>query len=307
MAEDVPLISIKSLQVFEAAARNKSFTRAATELGITQPAVSFAIKNLEAGMGLQLFTRASKGIQLTSTGRALSERLTLGFGIINQVVQDMAQLQNAHQITLAVSTAVATWWLLPRIARFKRQHPEIDLRVITTDTDIDLMSQNVDLAITLGAGSFDDYRKWTFAEEEIFPVCSQAYLKKTPQAASLEAYPTLQLIHLEQKYRPRLSWKEWLGHFGVEELRARPSLQFSDYSIVLQAAIDGQGIAQGWRHIVDPLIAQNLLVRPVQQSVRTQNPMYIIASKERELRRDVLMVKDWLLEESLGVSFTRRH
>lgn len=297
-------VSLKCLQVFESAARHKNFTRAAEELGITQPAVSSSIKILEREMRVQLFSRSSKGIELTASGQMLAEKLSTGFKIIFQAIQDLLPNDDEHRITLAVSTAVATWWLLPRIARLKRQYPDIDLRVITTDTDVEIVAQNIDLAITLGAGTFDVYKKWTFAEEEIFPVCSPVYLKKVTAAKNLAAYPSLQLIHLEQRYSPRLGWKEWLSRFGVVDKRQRPNLQFSDYSIVLQAAIDGQGIALGWRHIVDPLIAQNILVRPVRESVKTDWPMYVIAAKDRELRKDVLMVKDWLLEESLG--FTPR-
>ena len=306
MTEEHARVSLKSLEVFEAAARLANFTRASEELGISQPAVSLAIKNLESELGVQLVVRNNKGIGLTATGKLLADRLTVGFNIIHTVVQEIQPPRGDHRITLAVSTAVATWWLLPRIVRFKRQHPDIELRVITTDTDVDLVAQNIDLAITLGAGDFAGYRKWRFAEEEIYPVCSQSFLSRNPEARNLAAYPGLPLIHLEQRYSPRLGWGEWLARFGISSRKTRPSLQFSDYSVVLQAAIDGQGIAQGWKHIVDPLIAHKMLVRPSPESVRTDSPMYIIADKDRELRADVRVVKDWLLEESMGLAAARR-
>jgi len=288
--------SLNNLLVFESAARRGSFTRAAEDLHISQPAVSHAMRLLEADLGVALFERQHKGVQTTDAGKYLLEQVGMGLSLIDQALREVRSMQ-AHQVTLAVSTATATWWLLPRIARFKQQHTNIELRIITTDTDLDLARERIDLAITLGADDFANYQRWHFVDEEIFPVCSAKFLQTHP-LPDLNALAHSPLLVLEERYRPRLGWQEWLARFG-ERLPRKPALfRFNDYSIVLQAAIEGQGVAQGWRHIVQPLIAQGLLVRPLQQSVTTDQPLFITAPLGKALRPDVAYLKDWLVAEA---------
>ena len=114
----------------------------------------------------------------------------------------------------------------------------------------------------------------------------------------LKALAHSPLLVLEERYKARMGWKEWLERFGINLPRQPKLFRFNDYSIVLQAAIEGQGVAQGWRHIVQPLIAQGLLVRPLQQSVTTDQPLYITAPQGKVLRPDVAYLKDWLVGEA---------
>ena len=295
--------SLNNLLLFETAARKGSFTRAADELGISQPAVSHAMRLLEAELGVALFARQHKGVQPTEAGQYLLEQVGMGLALIDQALREVRSMQ-AHQVTLAVSTATATWWLLPRIARFKQQHPDIELRVITTDTDLDLARERIDLSITLGADAFAGYQHWHFVDEEIFPVCSPAFLRANP-VPDLKALAHSPLLLLEERYRPRLGWKDWLLHFGVALPRKPALFRFNDYSIVLQAAIEGQGVAQGWRHIVQPLIDQGLLLRPLPHSVTTDQPLFITAPLGKPLRPDVAHLKDWLVAEAAASTPTR--
>ncbi len=286
------------LVTFEAAARNGSFTRAADELSISQPAISHAMRELESDLGVSLFERRHKGVEATDAGRYLLEQVSLGLTLIDQALREVRTMTNGHQVTLAVSTATATWWLLPRGARFKQQHPEIELRCITTDTDLDLGRERVDLAITLGTGEFPQHQRWHFVDEEVFPVCSPAFLRSHGPMADVQALTRTSLLHLEERYRPRLDWSGWLARFGVSLGRNTRLFRFNDYSIVLQAAIEGQGVAMGWRHLVNPLIEQGLLVRPVPQSVTTDQPIYIVASRRSKLRPEAVSLRDWLIAEA---------
>ena len=287
-----------SLIAFEAAARTGSFTRAAQELAISQPAVSHAMRVLETELGVALFERRHKGVETTEAGRHLLEQVNLGLTVIDQALRDVRSMAAGHQVTLAVSTATATWWLLPRIARFKQMYPDIGLRCITTDTDLDLEREHIDLAITLGSGDFGRHQRWHFVDEEIFPVCSAAFLQRSGPLKDLAALTRTTLLHLEERYRPRLDWPGWLAHFGVKLGRSRKVFRFNDYSIVLQAAMEGQGVALGWRHLVASLITQGLLVRPFAQSVTTDQPIHIVASSKGELRGDVVYLRDWLIAEA---------
>ena len=288
-----------SLIAFEAAARTGSFTRAADELAISQPAVSHAMRQLEGQLGVALFERRHKGVQTTDAGRHLLEQVSLGLTLIDQALREVRSMTAARQVTLAVSTATATWWLLPRIARFKQLHPDIELRCITTDTDLDLGRERVDLAITLGTGEFPRHQRWHFVDEEIFPVCSPAFLARGNAIPDVQALTRTTLLHLEERYaRPRLGWTGWLARFGVAMDRNTKLFRFNDYSVVLQAAIEGQGVAMGWRHLVAPLIAQGQLVRPLPQGVTTDQPIYIVASRRGKLRPEAANLRDWVVAEA---------
>ena len=295
-SQDQP--SLNALQVFEAAARHGSFTRAADELGISQPAVSHAIRLLETELGSVLFNRRNKAVFITQSGKYLMEQVAFGLNVIYQAVREVRTMSVEHQVTLAVSTATATWWLLPRIARFKKLYPKIELRVITTDRDLDLDRDRVDLAITLGSSSVENYQHWKFVDEEVFPVCSPDFLRQQGAIRDVKTLAKLPLMHLEERYKSRIGWTDWLKSFGVALKRENAMFRFNDYSIVLQAAIEGQGVALGWKHLVDPLIAQGLLVRPLSQIVTTDQPIYVIAPKNTELRSDVLNLKNWLIAEA---------
>ena len=226
------------------------------------------------------------------------EQVAFGLNVINLAVREVRSMNVEHQVTLAVSTATATWWLLPRIARFKKLYPKIELRCITTDKDLDLNRERIDLAITLGSGNFANYQHWKFVDEEIYPVCSPGFIRSGNPIKDVKALTKMPLLNLEEQYRARLSWTGWLKKFGVSLRSEKAAFRFNDYSIVLQAAIEGQGVAQGWHHLVDPLVSQGLLIRPLKESVTTDQPFYIIAPKDVDLRSDVARLKNWLISEA---------
>lgn len=302
MAERSRQSALNTLIVFEAAARHGSFTRAAEELRISQPAISHAVRALETDLGVELFERRHKGVSPTEAGRHLMEQASLGLTLIDQALRDVRKMNQGHQVTLAVSTATATWWLLPRIARFKQAHPDIELRCITTDTDPDLERERIDLAITLGAGEFARLRRWHFVDEEVYPVCSPSYAQRMAPLKDPQSLTRTTLLHIEQRYRPRVDWAGWLAHFGVTLPRATQRFRFNDYSIVLQAAIEGQGVALGWRHLVEPLVAQGVLVRPIAQTLRTDQPLYLVAARGGQLSEDAVHLRDWLIREARGAA-----
>lgn len=299
MAKD-PTPRLYAVQVFAMAARHGSFTRAATALGISQPAVSHTVCGLEESLGVQLFERLHKGVRLSETGRYLYEQVNQGLLLIDEAMGEARKRGSADQVTLAVSTATATWWLLPRLARFKRDHDQIFIRCLTTDTDPDLEADGIDLALTLGHGDWSRFANWRIFDEDVFPVCSPAYARELGPKATPQSLCAATLLHLEQRYRPRISWSDWLAEFGVTLPRRTKHFRFTDYSVVLHAAMEGQGVALGWRHLVASLLEQGRLVRPLQEHVVTDQPIYIIASRTRHMRPAVVTLRDWLLSESRG-------
>lgn len=296
MAKNSATPPLHALLVFEMAARHGSFTRAATALGISQPAVSHTVCTLEESLGIQLFERLHKGVSLSDAGRYLYEQVNLGLTLIDQAVCEVRKFSELDQVTLAISTATATSWLLPRLTKFKQAHPEIEIRCITSDTDLNL--DGIDLAITLGRSEGARHARWRIFDEVVFPVCSPEYAQKLGEMPTLQSLCAATLLHLEERYRPRIGWAEWFAKFNICLPRSTRQFRFTDYSVLLHAALEGQGIAIGWQHLVAPLLEQGRLVRPVAEQVVTDQPIYIIASRTRHMRPSVVTLRDWLLAES---------
>ena len=211
----------------------------------------------------------------------------------------MAHREKLPETTAALSRFLQTWPLADRgqwlgfdqlVGAWEAEQAKDPLE--------DLDRDRVDLAITLGSSSVENYQHWKFVDEEVFPVCSPDFLRQQGPIRDVKTLAKLPLMHLEERYKSRIGWTDWLKSFGVALKRENAMFRFNDYSIVLQAAIEGQGVALGWKHLVDPLIAQGLLVRPLSQSDTTDQPIYVIAPKNTELRSDVLNLKNWLIEEA---------
>ncbi len=289
-------LSNKALLVFHLSAKEKSFTKAAFKLNIGQPAVSHAVRQLESILDISLFKRLHNGVELTAEGEVLSRHLEKGFGEIQSGLEAVLR-KNQQQITLFVSTALASHWLMPRIARFKHSHPEIQLRCITQDTDNEVQKGNFDLCIPLGQVSWENFDRTKFHDEVITVVCSPDYLEKHGELNHLEELSKHALIHLEERYTSRLDWRKLFDNFGLTFRNSNADETFNDYAIVLQAAMEGQGIALGWKPMVNSLIASGRLVAPLELEIKTENPFYILTPKDKLNDRSTQLLRDWLLTE----------
>lgn len=140
-------------------------------------------------------------------------------------------------------------------------------------------------------------QRWLFTDEALFPVCSPAYLEKYGMFSQSEDLINHTLLHLEERYHQRFDWKKWFKHFSLDANKIPEGWVSNDYSIVIQAALEGQGIAIGWRHIVQPLIDQGLLLRPIPHIIKTRHPFYILATNNKPLSDDAMALRDWLIAE----------
>ncbi|MCW1840517.1 LysR substrate-binding domain-containing protein [Prosthecomicrobium hirschii] len=286
---------LPAMAVFEAAGRLSSFTRAGRELGISQESVSYAIRKLEQEIGRPLFERGHRQVALTPTGRELHDHVGMGLGHVRRAFE---ALQPARErdglVTLSCSTAFVRYWLLPRLAEFQADLPAIDLRLQTTDRDLDIAAEGVDLGIRYGSGIFGHYESAVFAPEVIYPVASPRLTEKSgePMPWSLATLATAPLIHLEEPVRPCSDWFDFARDTGMPPI-PRSGLKLNDYSLVLQAALEGQGVALGWHHLVDSLIASGFLVRPVAEDWRTVVDYCVVWSGP--LGPAARSVRDWLV------------
>ena len=284
-----------NLVVFEAAARLTSFSKAAEELGLTQPAVSQAVRRLEAAVGTRLFQRNHRAIHLTDSGDRLYADVADGFSRILATARQIRRAAQSEHATLLVSTAFATWWMVPRLAEFRALHPHVDLRLETCDKDVDIAAESTTLAVRRGTGQWPGYRAALITPECLIAVASPRLLAAHPpptDVSGLRGYP---LIHLDEPHRHRPTWTDYFRHFGVRYKDAGDGLRLNDYALVLQAAMAGEGLAIGWRHICERPIRQGLLAPAGPWAWTTGEGFHLVWSASSPLSANAGLVRDWIL------------
>ena len=287
--------SAHHLMVFEAAARNLSFTAAARELNVTQPAVSRSVRQLEVALGVRLFPRGHRSVALTEAGEILSQAVSAGFGRILEAAKRLRPRTQTH-VTLLTSTAVANYWLLPRLSDFNARHPDIDLRFQVSDRHLELAEEGSSLGIRLGHGNWPGYDCQLLAKEEVFPVASPGIAANSEAADDPGGLAGQRLIHLEEPYLPSLTWSDWFAEVNADYHDDGTGLRLNHYVLVLQAAMAGEGIAIGWSHLVDSLMEQGLLVHIGDRGWLTGRSFYLIWSNRTPLAPQAEAVRTWIVE-----------
>jgi len=264
-----------SIFAFEAAARHQSFTLAARELNVTQAAVSRQIKTLEDHLGLAVFRRARRKVQLTSEGRRLHEAVTAGLDGIAEAVFELQAINAGPNLTVATTLAFSSFWLIQRIPDFRARFPDIELRIIASDANLDLIAEGIDVAVIYGSGKWQGLSATRLFTAEVFPVCSRSLLDSIPIGTAWNL-PNAPLLDLEVSDKSWLDWVNWLQEVGVDTKKLKRRLTFNNYPLQIQAAIEGQGVALGWTPYVNELLAAGKLVRPIKTVVRPKNAYYLV-------------------------------
>lgn len=288
-----------ALFTFEAAARHLSFTKAAAELNVTQAAVSHSMKQLEASLGVGLFERGHRSIRLTAQGERFYNDVALGLAHIRRSAEAIGRRRGERHVTLSCSTAFANYWMVPRLADFHAANPEVDLRLETSERDVDLGAEGIPLGIRRGP----DDRAWPgclaerLAREAIHPVASPAYLARHGRPTWASDLLGHTLIHLEEPFRPRPSWEDWFAAQGLAWRDRGKGLRLNDYALVLQAAMAGEGIALGWHHLVERLAGQGLLALLFDEPYAEGRDFWVVSRAEPPLEPHARQVRDWLLAQ----------
>lgn len=294
-----PQPSLSLLHTFEAVGRHLSFTIAANELCLTQSAVSRQIRTLEGHLGRKLFIRKHRAIELTIEGRKLQESVTRGLDEIAGGIARLRAEAEAPQITVAASVAFSYYWLMPRLARFSEQHPDIDLRVLATDQNVDLRKRDVDVAVLYGDGFWEGIEVQLLFGECVYPVCSPGYLKEHPELTSPSDFLDQTLLHLDGDGNSwgTVDWGTWLMRQGVSGQPVRRGVRLNSYPMVLQGAEAGRGLALGWSYITDPMIADGRLVCPIQKPLKTTKGYYLGALEGTVSHSAVASFLQWMMTE----------
>jgi putative choline sulfate-utilization transcription factor len=298
-ARNIPPLSW--LLAFEAAARHKSFGSAAAALNTSQPAISQRIANLEASLGAMLFSRTPRGVLLTSEGAHLLAGLAQGLAQIEATVDGVRRMGANAPLTIATDFGFAALWLVPRLPSLQRALLENDVRVMTSQSGFDLSREPVDVAVMFGSGEWPGCSVELLVQETVIPVCSPDFLKRHGGPVTPCSLRSLPLIHVGSAEKS--DWLDWAGYFhrlGLEFGKPQHHVTINNHSLVIQAALAGQGVALGWRPLVDGLIEQGHLVPALDRAVRTSLGYYVVAKHGRGSQA-VRRFRDWLRTEmSLG-------
>jgi LysR family glycine cleavage system transcriptional activator len=295
------LPSLDLLRGFEAAARHLSFTKAAQELHVTQSAVSRQIKTIEEQLGVTLFRRLNRALLLTEEGQTLARAVSGALAGIEQAVARLSTFVEDRPITVTTSVSFAALWLVPRLARLRAAHPDIDVRLAASNELADLQRDRIDIAVRFCEPKAAPSGAAPLTGEDVFPVASprltrdRAHPLRTP--ADLRHHV---LLHFDDARAgwPWLTWQEWLVALKVPGLESAGALMFSHYDQLVRAAIDGEGVGLGRAPLVERFMKSGELVAPFQDRVTVSRKYFVIVAPAAAGQRRVKQFVDWLFAEA---------
>jgi LysR family glycine cleavage system transcriptional activator len=286
---------LKALPDFEAAARHLSFTKAAEELHLTHGAVSRQVKALEEHLGVKLFRRLNRALLLTDEGQAY-------LGTVREVIERLVEAgerlkKRDEQGGLVVSTTMSFTikWLVPRLARFRVLHPDIDVRLQAEDRVIDFARDGVDIGIRYGRGQYPGLKSERLTTDDFVPVCRPALLRGTHPLRRPADLKHHALLH---EMGTQIDWRMWLMAAGVDGIDPTRGPIYSHSSMVIQAAVNGEGVALGRTALISEDLAAGRLVKPFAIALKAEYAYYIVYPPRAIERPKVRAFRDWLLEEA---------
>ncbi len=290
------LPSLNALKAFEAAARHESFTRAAEELCVTQGAVSHQVKALEVELAIKLFNRERQRLIITEAGREYLGVVRDALDRIAAGTERLLQRQSSGVLTVSTSPDFAAKWLVHRLGNFAEAHSSIDLRVSATLHHVDFAREEVDLAVRHGDGNWPGLDAVRLSTERLFAVCSPKLLAGRRRLEKVGDVLKFPLIHLDN----RTDWANWLQGVGLDKVEVVHGPVLNRASMVIDAAINGQGIALARTTLAAWDLINGRLVRPFGESLPVSKTYWIVCPKATAGLPKIVTFRDWLLGEAAG-------
>lgn len=285
------LPQLNALKAFEAAARHESFTRAAEELCVTQGAVSHQVKALELELGIKLFIRERQRLIITNAGRDYLVVVRDALDRIAMGTERLLQRQSSGALTVSTSPDFAAKWLVHRLGRFAEAHPGIDLRISATMHHVDFAREDVDIAVRHGDGHWPGLHVTRLCTEQLFVVCSPKLAATLRQPADVLKLP---LLHLEDSD----AWSAWLQVAGVSDAGAGSATVLNRASMLIDAAIDGHGVALARTTLAAWDIINKRLVRPFTIALPLSKSYWIVCPKATASLPKLIAFRHWLLAQA---------
>lgn len=295
------LPSMKALRAFEAAARYLSFTKAADELNVTQAAISHRVKTLEQHLGVPLFHRFNRRLELTSAGQLYLPSLRNALDMLGAAADQFSVRKTKASIKVSVLLSLANKWLLPRLPRFREAHPGIDVLVIADDRLVKFGRDDADMAIRLGPGPYPGLRADRLMDDEIIPMCSPALLRgpnplRTPLDLKFHT-----LLHDTASFGDEpLGWTRWLELAGVTHVDSSLGPGFNLWGMLIDAAVAGQGVALARATLAQNDIEAGRLIQPFGPALPSKSAYWVVSLPSVAEQTNVRKFRDWLMSEVAG-------
>lgn len=288
---------VKALLSFEAAARNVSFTEAARELNVTRVAVSRQVRLLEEALGVRLFVRGRSSVELTRAGRRLSRVVSNGFQSIAEEIETIENTSDDRLITIATSTGVSTYWLMPTIGRYRRIDPTVDFRLVVSYDLINLVQSGVDIAIRYGEGNWSGVHSQLLQRQMIFPACSQGFLKEYGPFESIDDLARVQLLDYEAAVDQSSFWPSYFRDMGGSMPSAPRMSSYDSFVNFVQAILDGQGVGLVGPPLMQQFLESGVMVKAIETEPLPQRGYYLCRPEGMAASGAVKGFYDWLLDE----------
>ena len=294
MARRLP--PLNALPSFEAAARHLSFSKAADELHVTHGAVSRAVRHLEDHLGVRLFVRATRSVRLTAVGSTYASEVREALDRVAAATITARGHQSSGTLNISTLDSFAAKWLVPRLFRFRRAHGDIDVRLSTSEKLADFVTDGIDVAIRYGRGQYPGLKVELLLEEDVFPVCSPAFLEGPHPLRAPADLVHYTLIHDDF----HIDWAMWLRTAGVEGIDPHRGPTYNASSHAVQAAVLGEGVVLGRSALIADDLAAGRLVRPFALRMPAGLAYHLVYPPRALQRHKVKAFRDWLLAEVAG-------
>lgn len=288
---------LSALRAFEAAARHESAKRAAEELSVTATAISHQIRSLEESLGVALFVRKPRKLELTASGRELKEVLEGAFDSISAAVERLRSAPQRHTVTLTTTPVIASRWLLSWVCMLRETHPTIDLRIHASHDIVALDGVTADIAIRYGDGRWPGMVAEKLLDNTFIPACSPLL-----GLSDINDLPNHPLIHFHSPSAGTgpVDWAGWQKLAKVPGLDVSAGLVFSDETHAVSAAVGAQGVALMSRELIEDELAAGRLVQPFGPEIKVK-AFYLVYPESRKSEPVIQAVRDWVMAVPGGV------
>lgn len=297
------LPSLNALRAFDAAARHMNFQKAAAELHVTPAALSYQIRQLEEALGLKLFNRLNRAVELTTHGELIRPGIREGFERLAQTMQLLARSRSGNVLNISAGPAFTAKWLAPRLYRFIARHPDIDARVSATMSRVDLASDDVDVALRFGGGNYPGCESVKLFDEYVTPLCSPVLLEGEHSLRDPSNLAHHTLIHDDAHLGifELADWRDWLDAAGIQGVDADArGLHFNIADHALDAAVAGAGVVLGRLMLAQSDLDAGRLVAPYELRIKADYSFYAVCLESRVEEPAIVKFRDWLIDEAAG-------
>ncbi len=291
---------LNSLRAFEAVGRYLSFSKAADELNVTPGAISQQVRGLEDFLEIKLFKRRNRSIVLTDSGQVFLPLLSDGFAGISAAVDSVRRSQGDEPLTISAAPSFTAKWLIPRLCKFQALHPEIDVRIDASSRLVDFAREDIDVGIRFGTGEVEGLDSIYLFSFDLIPVCSPDLMHEGKAVHDLSDIRHHTLLHSQDTdFDPSFpDWAMWLATAGVDDVDASRGMFFSQGEMVIEAAIEGQGIALGASVMVAGAIESGRLVQPFETRLPVRLSFHLITTRQKWGNPKISAFRQWILDES---------